>query len=63
MKIQINLETGNDSFQNEHDIVHVLKKVANDIQDGLLPSVIRDINGNKVGSIQYDDKIENVQLE
>lgn len=53
---KLNINCGNDAFDNgnrEHEIVRILREVANQIEDGAVDieyfQTIRDINGNDVG--------------
>lgn len=57
-KITIRIETGNDAFSDSPtaEIARILRKLADDFErDGLPPGVLRDINGNSVGTLEITE--------
>lgn len=56
----ITIEMDNAAFEDvgpATELGRILRKLANDIEDGLLPESIKlyDYNGNKVGSFEIDN--------
>ena len=52
-KLTVNIECGNDSFDNENqELAAILEKIAKDIRNGadMGTEYVRDTNGNTVGS-------------
>lgn len=54
-KVIISIETVNAAFdENEgNELARILKEIAEKLENGSQPESIRDINGNKVGKIEY----------
>lgn len=54
-KVIISIETVNAAFdENEgNELARILKEIAEKLENGSQPELIRDINGNKVGKIEY----------
>jgi hypothetical protein len=59
----LNFDTDNAAF-NEHpgamreEIARILKRLAQKIENGETPHKIFDINGNKIGEIDFDEQEE-----
>ena len=53
-KIVITINTTNAAFENEQELVSILYKLASDAEKGALSRVIRDSNGNKVGTVEIE---------
>ena len=53
--ITITIDTSNDNFQPapNFQLSEILKQLARNLLDMEKPVIIKDINGNNVGSIQY----------
>lgn len=58
--IHLKLDTSNAAFADGHslsEITRIFQKVVNEIEAyGELPKILRDINGNKVGTISEDSE-------
>jgi hypothetical protein len=55
--MKIIIQEKNDAFvQNPREISRILREIAFKMDKGQRPTVARDINGNKVGVIVYEDK-------
>lgn len=55
MKIEFNNEL-NDVFQDGNDVsetARLLRKIADNIEDGMMVGAVLDLNGNKVGSWSF----------
>ena len=52
-KVRIEIDMDNAAFEDKDELPRILRSTANKIYDGEFPSVIRDINGNKVGQFEY----------
>lgn len=53
-KIVIEIKTSNDAFQdgNSHsEIARILRQLADDFENNMAVKILRDINGNTVGSL------------
>jgi hypothetical protein len=55
-RVTITLDTQNAAFDAgvEKEITRILRKLANDIEQGHEKTVLQDINGNKVGTVEYE---------
>ena len=55
--ITIKIETGNAAFDEEcggsptHEIARILRDLADRFEDGTPPEYLRDVNGNRVGTV------------
>lgn len=54
-EIKINVKMGNAAMQNEMDLGSALQGIAEKLQNGERPEFIRDLNGNRVGTIEYKE--------
>lgn len=58
--IHLKLDTSNDAFSEGNyffEVSRILQKVVNEIEAyGEMPKILRDINGNKVGTISEDSE-------
>lgn len=55
MAFRINLDTDNAAFTEDgSEVARLLRKVADDIDNGGRDGSLRDINGNRVGSWEYE---------
>ena len=59
--LTITIETDNAAFEDWpregcHEVARILSKLAEDIGGGVLPSTLRDINGNRVGTVVDDSE-------
>lgn len=55
-EITIKIETTNGAFDDGYlhqELGRILHKLADNIEDENLPSYLTDINGNKVGTVDY----------
>ena len=54
--IKIEFETVNSAFEDapEIEVARILRELAHQIESGYRPSSLRDINGNKVGIVEYE---------
>lgn len=55
-KLEINCDNaafGDDATERYSEIARILKVVAQDMEDGHSAVVLRDINGNKVGTAEF----------
>ena len=55
-KITITIDAlGNDAFaeNGEYEISRILRKLADQLEEGEMPGKLRDINGNTVGVVEY----------
>lgn len=57
-KVKIEIETLGSAFQEDeysfsYEIARILKQLANRLENGGQPGYLMDINGNKVGSVEY----------
>ena len=50
----LKITQGNAAMQDKQDVIAALKKVISRLNDGLDSGIMRDINGNRVGSWSYD---------
>ena len=48
--MKINIETENEAFDNPSELPRILLEIVDRINQGETQGIIRDINGNKVGS-------------
>ena len=54
MSFKININTDNAAFEDGYsEVVHILRKIADDIERGETEGGIMDILGNKVGKYEY----------
>lgn len=55
-KITITIKTVNSAFEDskEDELARILEEISSVIRNGNNPTVVRDINGNKVGTIEYE---------
>jgi hypothetical protein len=55
-KLTITISTGNSAFEmDKHsEVARILRKLADRFESGGEPSKVMDINGNKVGEVNYD---------
>jgi hypothetical protein len=55
--IKIKIATDNAAFEEdpETEVARILRELASRLEAGDHPSSIRDLNGNKVGTIEYWD--------
>ena len=51
--IHINIETGNAAFEDApaSEIARILRKLADQFEDGQFSQTIRDVNGNRCGEV------------
>ncbi|MCQ4311725.1 hypothetical protein NAV33_07425 [Pseudomonas stutzeri] len=51
--IRINIETGNSAFEDEPatEVARILRKLADQFENGDFPQTVRDINGNLCGEV------------
>jgi len=52
-KIIITINTDNAAFDDEDELRRILKELSERIEISDFPTMLRDINGNYVGSIEY----------
>lgn len=54
-EIIISIETVNAAFEEEpeREIARILRELASKLENGQHPESLRDINGNKVGKVEY----------
>lgn len=54
-EIKIVIKTTNDAFKNfpENEVARILNDLANYLERGYEPICLLDINGNKVGKVDY----------
>lgn len=55
-KILIELEVTNDAFSDinkVYEVARIFRLLAENLENGYIPSKIKDINGNTVGKIEY----------
>jgi hypothetical protein len=52
--VRINIETGNAAFEDQTatEIARILRKLADDFENGVMRTSLRDINGNLCGEVQ-----------
>ena len=48
MKIEIELNTDNQAFEDDQEIERILQEVVKNITSGIDQGILRDYNGNKV---------------
>ena len=53
---KMKFQTENAAFENDQEVVRILKEVAEKIKNGASGGKIRDINGNTVGSWEVIDE-------
>jgi hypothetical protein len=55
-KITITIRTGNSAFDGnvEGEVSRILRELASKIESGREPSKVMDINGNSVGTVEYE---------
>lgn len=56
-KIVISMLTENAAFDEgneEYEVARILRKLADRLESGARPEVLMDINGNRVGIVEYD---------
>lgn len=58
VNFKLNIESGNDAFQEDSaaEVIRILERVIDDIKNQMFKGVLRDINGNTVGSFELDIK-------
>ena len=54
-EVIIKIKMGNAAMQNEMDLATALQGIAEKLQNGERPEFIRDLNGNRVGTIEYKE--------
>jgi len=55
--ININIKTGNAAFEGEnfgYEVARILRKLADRFEGGEMPRAERDVNGNRVVTVEYD---------
>jgi len=52
-KIIITINTDNAAFADEDEAPRILKELSKRMEIGDFPTMLRDINGNCVGSVEY----------
>lgn len=55
-KIQINIETVNSAFDEGNmnsEVARILRSMADRIEEGFEVGTLRDVNGNKTGTVEY----------
>lgn len=54
-EIIISIETVNAAFEEEpeREVARILRDLASKLENGQRPEFLRDINGNKVGKVEY----------
>ena len=54
--VKIEISTDNAAFEDQGcELARIFRELANKLEQGEHPSKVRDINGNTVGSIQWED--------
>ena len=55
-RIKITINTENDAFypEWEHEVAKILRETVKEIERGSFPEMLRDINGNRVGTVEYE---------
>lgn len=53
---KMEVETGNAAFEWEGEILRILKDVVSKIEAGCYSGSVFDVNGNKCGSYEYDNR-------
>lgn len=48
--MKLNIETDNSAFEDPNELPKILRSIARDIEEGRTFGIIRDTNGNRVGS-------------
>ena len=59
-KIIISINTANSAFEGNEgkEVARILRELADKLEHGGQPSSVRDINGNKVGTVDIIEKLE-----
>ena len=52
--IKIEIETVNAAFEDRDELPRILRTLANRLEDGDCPELLRDINGATVGRVTYE---------
>jgi len=58
-KFVVEIETDNSAFDEGNrnfEVARILRKLADQIEEGTDGTPLRDINGNRVGFAEFDDK-------
>lgn len=55
MKIEIELNTENQAFEDDQEIERILQEAVKNIASGISQGILRDYNGNKVGQFTTQD--------
>ena len=55
MKIQIEINTHNQAFEDEQELNRILKEIIKKIASGIKEGSLSDINGNKVGNFSINN--------
>ena len=56
-KFKLEIEMGNDAMQSEEDVVEALRVIAGKLAGGKREGVIRDVNGNTVGTFGFKEPV------
>lgn len=58
MAFTLTINTDNAAFEDEgeYEVANILRKAAEIVEDGEDSFVLRDVNGNKVGTASFDNE-------
>lgn len=56
MKFTLTIDSDNEALAHPNELPRILRKVANYIEGGSMPERVRDITGNTVGSIDFENE-------
>lgn len=63
MKIKIDIDSDNDSCRTLADAQWLLEKITQKVRNGVDSGLVKDINGNKVGTFEIQDFCEDTDDE
>jgi len=55
-KVTVTIKTGNAAFEENPnmEIARILRELANNLEADVQPGKLRDLNGNTVGTVEYE---------
>ncbi|USK62287.1 hypothetical protein [Peribacillus asahii] len=55
-KVTVTIKTGNAAFEENPnmEIARILRELANNLEADVHPGKLRDLNGNTVGTVEYE---------
>lgn len=64
-KVTITIETVNAAFDGflGMELNRILKELGAQMYEGIYPHIIRDLNGNKVGAVEYETQVRKVLMQ